>query len=141
MNEKYEPQLTVLLEVKEKKKPRRSFEEFCRIMKEFDEDILDMTIEEFSELVNEDLPKKVDGCKEHLDYMDMRFDFLKKKKDDFAAAQKVIDNAKKRFKEYMVYAMENGKVEKVKGGSYNLSLQSRKTVSPKDFEINTDIYM
>ena len=71
-----------MTEKEEPKKPKRSLKEYLQIMKEFDDDILDLTIEEFSEMVKDDLPEKVDGCKEHIDYLDMRAAFMKGKKEE-----------------------------------------------------------
>jgi hypothetical protein len=110
-------------------------------MQDFDDDISELTIEEFTELVHEDLPNKIDGCKHHIDVLDSKELFLKDRIKELTDAKKQVENAKKRFKEYLVFAMKSKKVDKVKGKLFNLAIQSRKSLSPQEFELTTDHFI
>jgi len=119
---------------------KKSFNEYLQIMNEFDDDISELTIEEFTEMVHEDLAAKIDGCKNHIDTLELRELFLKERINELSVAKKQIENAKKRFKEYLTFAMNSRDIKKVQGKTYNLAIQSRVNVTPKMFDIGDDLF-
>ena len=119
---------------------KKTFNEYLSIMNDFDDDLSELTIEEFTQMVHEDLADKIDDCKNHIDTLESRELFLKERIRELSEAKKQIENAKKRFKEYLTFAMDSKDIKKVQGKTYNLAIQSRVSVTPKVFAIDDDLF-
>jgi len=110
-------------------------------MKEFDDDVSDLSFDQFKELVGEILPEKVDDCKKFLTKLSVEIQAIKSEIDDLQKAKKSLETSEANFKKYLAYALESTGTQKLQGLRHTLSLQTRKTVQPKTFDVTSQHYI
>ena len=110
-------------------------------MKDFDDDVSDLSEEDFKEMVGELLPEKVDGCKKFLINVETRINTLKREINDLTSAKKSLENTMSNFKSYLTYALRTTGTTKVTGSNHYLSLSQQTTIKPKELEITAHHFM
>jgi len=119
---------------------KKSFYKILKLMQEFDDQTLDISEEEFKEIV-EELPTKIDDCKYFINSLESRIAVIHREISDLGEIKTAMMNTLKSFKRYLSNTMINMEVDKLPGEKHVLSLARRSTVKFKDIEIDSDIYL
>jgi hypothetical protein len=118
----------------------KTFADLMRSLKDYDDGIIILSNQEAGAVIG-DISNKVDALAD----LNTRFKAEEDRVDgiikEFQEKKKQIQNAHKRFKEYIVYSMEASQATKVPGELYSLSIQSRSYIKPQQIEISTDLYV
>ena len=109
-------------------------------MRDFDDGIADIPMEDFAEIIGE-LPGKIDDCKEFINSIESRLAVVQRDISDLTDIKTSMTSTLKNFKKYLATTMETMEVDKLKGEKHVLSIGRRTTINFKDIEINSEVYM
>ena len=118
-----------------------SLVELLRIMEQFDDGCSDLSFDKFKEVVGELVPEKVDNCHKFLANIESRVTVIDQEIKALQDAKKSLKGSIDSYKKYLAYALESTDTQKIPGVRHVLSLSKRETIKPKNFKINSGIYM
>jgi hypothetical protein len=108
----------------------KTLNEILRSLVLIDEAMLEVDLSEAPDLM-ENGKVKIDNYKFLIDEMEMRRDHMNQKKQEYAKAEKTLENQIRRLKEHLVYAMTANGFEKFTGNEYKCWVQYSESVELK----------
>ena len=118
----------------------KSFYKILKIMEDFDNEVEEISQQDFQEAVGE-LPDKIDGCKDFINVLESRMIVHQREIEYHSAIIKTFNSTLTSFKKYLTNTMINLEVDKLQGEKHVLSLGRRTSLKFKDIEIDSDVYM
>lgn len=115
--------------------------ELLRIMEDFDDGCSNLNQEQFKEVVGELVPEKVDNCYKFLANIESRVAVIDQEIKSLQDSKKSLKASVDSYKKYLAYALDSTDTQKIPGVRHVLSLAKRENIKPKNFEINSEIYM
>ena len=108
----------------------KTLNEILRSLVLIDEAMMEVDLSEAPDLM-ENGKVKIDNYKYLIDEMELRREHMTLKKQEYAKAEKTLDNQIRRLKEHLVYAMTANGFEKFTGNEYKCWVQYSESVELK----------
>ena len=121
-------------------KATRTFTELISHLDQSDGSMASLSQEDLENLIG-DVSTKVDSLADVLTRMKSEQQRLADIANEFTEKKRVIANAEKRLKDYIIFSMKKAKFDKLPGNRYTLSFRKRVTIKPADREIGSETYM
>jgi glutamyl-tRNA reductase len=116
----------------------KTLNELLRALCLIDEAMLDVDLNAAPDLLAEG-KVKIDNYKYLIDEMDLRRESMKRKREEYAKAEKTLENQIKRLKEHLIYAMQANGFEKFSGNEYKCWVQYSESVKLSLSEPNAQL--
>jgi len=96
--------------------------------------------EEETNLLQENLLRKVDAIKFRIDQWEKESERFYSYVKEFTDAKKAVDAKKKRLLDYVTFSMKARKFEKIPGEKFLLALRNSKRLIPSDVEVDPTLF-
>ena len=111
-----------------------------QIMSDFDDEMGNITVEQFEEAAKGQKPK-VDNCYEFILNCESRISIIDQKIKDLQESKSSIKRTIENFKTYLDKTMQTFDTKKLQGEYYTLYRQERKKLDFKDIELNQYVFL